>query len=98
MVLSKAVGVAAALAACLGCSKVGGGDPSAAGSSTSSLSAVTVTQGGDELRTSWYSDEAGLSPSIVSGSTFGQMFSTSINGQVFAQPLVSQGTLFVATE
>jgi PQQ-like domain len=97
-VLAKAVGVAAAMAACLGCSKVGGGDPSAAGSSTSGLSAVTVTQGGDELRTSWYSDEAGLSPSIVSGPTFGQMFSTSITGQVFAQPLVSQGTLFVATE
>jgi len=65
---------------------------------TSSLSTVSVTQGADELRTSWYPDEPGLTPSVVSSSNFGQLFSTPVTGAVYAQPLVSQGTLFVATE
>jgi len=39
-----------------------------------------------------------LSPSVVSGATFGQLFSAPVNGAVYAQPLVDSGTLFVATE
>jgi MYXO-CTERM domain-containing protein len=34
----------------------------------------------------------------VGTNSFGQLFSTPIQGQVYAQPLLSQGTLFVATE
>jgi hypothetical protein len=64
----------------------------------SGLSAVSATQSGDELRTGWYPDQPRLSPAVVGGGTFGQLFSTPIAGQVYAQPLLSQGTLFVATE
>jgi outer membrane protein assembly factor BamB len=65
---------------------------------TMGLSTTSVTQGGDELRSSWYSDEPNLSPSIVGGSSFGQLFSTAVDGQVYAQPLVWNGTLLIATE
>ena len=68
------------------------------GRSAVALSTTSVTYAGDELRTGWYSDEAALAPSVVGGAGFGQLFTTSISGQVYAQPLVSQGTLFVATE
>jgi hypothetical protein len=65
---------------------------------SSAVSASAVTYAGDELRTGWYDDEAALDPATVGGGSFGQLFSTNITGQVYAQPLVSQGTLFVATE
>ncbi|MEA2697406.1 MAG: hypothetical protein QOI66_1677, partial [Myxococcales bacterium] len=64
----------------------------------SALSTTAVTQGGDELRTSWYPDQTMLAPATVSGSTFGKLFSTPITGEVNAQPLVSQGVLLVATQ
>jgi Abnormal spindle-like microcephaly-assoc'd, ASPM-SPD-2-Hydin/PQQ-like domain len=59
---------------------------------------VPVTAGSDALRTAWYPDQPGLTPAIVSGGTFGQLFSAPVTGQVYAQPLVSNGTLFIATE
>ncbi len=62
------------------------------------LSTVSVTQAGDELRSGWYSDEPGLAPTTVGGTNFGQLFSTAVNGQVYAQPLVWNGHLLVATE
>jgi outer membrane protein assembly factor BamB len=65
---------------------------------TSALSTTSVTFGGDELRTGWYSDEAVLAPSKVGNGSFGSLFTVGISGQVYAQPLVSNGTLFVATE
>jgi hypothetical protein len=68
------------------------------GQVASALSTTSVTFAGDELRTGWYSDESALAPSVVGGSSFGQLFATSISGQVYAQPLVSNGTLFIATE
>jgi hypothetical protein len=88
---------AAVIASFTDCSGLPSGQPRT-GTTVAALSTVSVTQGADELRTSWYPDEGGLAPSIVSGSTFGQLFSTPVDGQVFAQPLVSQGTLFVVTE
>ncbi len=60
--------------------------------------ADVVTYGADNLRTAWYPDQTTLSPGLVSGGTFGQMWNNAITGQVYAQPVVSQGTAFVATE
>jgi hypothetical protein len=61
-------------------------------------SADTLTGAADLLRTGWYGDEPALTPAAVSGSNFGQLFSTAITGQVYAQPLVVGNTLLVATE
>ncbi|MFI8961735.1 choice-of-anchor D domain-containing protein [Streptomyces sp. NPDC053493] len=52
----------------------------------------------DDLRTGWDRNEPGLAPDQVSSSDFGQQFSTTVDGQVYAQPLVVGGTLVVATE
>jgi Protein of unknown function (DUF1573)/PQQ-like domain len=58
-----------------------------------------VTNAGDDLRTGWYPDEGAITPQLVSGGTFGQLWSAPVNGQVYAQPLLSAtGTLIVATE
>jgi hypothetical protein len=43
----------------------------------------------DNARTGWDQHEPGLSPADVSDPTFGQIFSTTVDGQVFAQPLVT---------
>ncbi|MFF0750758.1 choice-of-anchor D domain-containing protein [Streptomyces sp. NPDC004267] len=52
----------------------------------------------DNLRTGWDRNEPGLAPGQVSSSDFGQQFSATVDGQVYAQPLVLGGTLVVATE
>ncbi len=57
-----------------------------------------VMQGNDPMRTGWYPNQATLTPSLVSSGTFGQQFSTPVNGQIYAQPLVWNGTLLIATE
>ncbi|MFE0459103.1 choice-of-anchor D domain-containing protein [Kitasatospora sp. NPDC058965] len=57
---------------------------------------VTIDQ--DTLRTGWDANEAGLGPAQVSSSDFGQLFSTPVDGQVYAQPVISNGTVIVATE
>ncbi|RAG85391.1 hypothetical protein DN069_12090 [Streptacidiphilus pinicola] len=56
----------------------------------------TVSQ--DTYRTGWDQNEPGLTPSQVSSSDFGQQFSTAVDGQVYAQPVVVGGTVVVATE
>ena len=57
---------------------------------------ATVSQ--DLLRTGWDQAEPSLSASTVGSSTFGQLFATNVNGQVYAQPLVVNGTVVVSTE
>ncbi|WP_330351161.1 outer membrane protein assembly factor BamB family protein [Streptomyces sp. NBC_00582] len=52
----------------------------------------------DTYRTGWDPDEPGLAPGQVSSSDFGQRFSTAVDGQVYAQPLVVGNTVVVATE
>jgi hypothetical protein len=52
----------------------------------------------DSLRTGWYPDEAQLTPQLLEGGGFGQIFDTPVQGQVYAQPLVSGNTLLVATQ
>lgn len=61
-------------------------------------SADALTYGGDLLRTGWYADQPGLGPSAVSAADFGQLWSAEVTGQVYAQPLVSHGTVLIATE
>ncbi len=60
--------------------------------------AAIVTGGGDELRTGWYPESSPISPQLVSGGSFGQMWSAGVEGSVYAQPLLANGTLLVATE
>jgi len=48
-------------------------------------------------RDGWDSKEPALSPAAVRKS-FGQLFDTEVNGQVFAQPLTVGGNVLVATE
>ena len=60
--------------------------------------AAIVTNSGDDLRTGWYPEASSITPQLVSGGTFGQLWSAPVEGQVYAQPLLSNGTLLVATE
>ncbi|WP_159083277.1 PQQ-binding-like beta-propeller repeat protein [Streptomyces sp. P3] len=60
--------------------------------------ADVTTVSTDSYRTGWDSDEPGLAPDQVSSSDFGQRFSTAVDGQVYAQPLVVGKTVVVATE
>jgi outer membrane protein assembly factor BamB len=60
--------------------------------------AEPVTASNDSLRTGWYPDEPKLDPATVAGGKFGQIFETPVQGQVYAQPLVADGTLLVVTE
>lgn len=60
--------------------------------------AAGITRDGDDLRTGWYPDQSSLTPQLVSGGTFGQLWSATVDGQVYAQPLLANGTLLVATE
>ncbi|HEV3071455.1 MAG TPA: choice-of-anchor D domain-containing protein [Solirubrobacteraceae bacterium] len=57
-----------------------------------------ITNSGDDLRTGWYPNQPSLTPQLVSGGTFGQLWSANVEGQVYAQPLLSNGTLLIATE
>src|SRR5215468_10416836 len=52
----------------------------------------------DSYSTGWYKDQSALSPAVVTGGTFGKLFSATVSGQVYAQPLVASNTLLVATE
>jgi len=58
---------------------------------------VTTNNQGN-MRVGWYSNQPGLAPSAVTASSFGALFTAAVDGQVYAQPLVSSGTLVVATE
>ncbi|MGW8352285.1 choice-of-anchor D domain-containing protein [Streptomyces wedmorensis] len=62
------------------------------------LVAEQTTISHDDLRTGWDRDEPGLAPDQVSSSDFGLQFSTAVDGQVYAQPLVVGRTLVAATE
>jgi outer membrane protein assembly factor BamB len=68
--------------------------PAAAGTGTDSAPGTA----GNLLRDGWDSDEPGLSPAVVRGPGFGQLFATAVNGAVLAQPVLAGGTLVVATE
>lgn len=50
------------------------------------------------MRTGWDPNEPDLAPAQVSAADFGRLFSTAVNGQVYAQPIVAGSTVIVATE
>jgi ASPM-SPD-2-Hydin domain-containing protein/putative pyrroloquinoline-quinone-binding quinoprotein len=57
---------------------------------------TTVSQ--NDQRNGWDRNEPALTPAAVQGGKFGQIFKTSVNGQVYGQPLIIGNTLVVATE
>lgn len=69
-----------------------------AGFSSTPAGAETLTAAQDPLRTAWDSGEPALGQSAVASPAFGQLFSTQVDGQVYAQPLVVGSRVFAATE
>ncbi len=63
-----------------------------------SASAEEVTGAHDNLRTGWYPDESSLTPELVKSGAFTQAFRHKLEGQIYAQPLIADGTLLVVTE
>jgi hypothetical protein len=63
-----------------------------------SAKANTLQMSSDNSSTGWYPNEPLLSPANVTGGGFGELFDTQLNGQVYAQPLVSQPTVLAVTE
>lgn len=67
--------------------------------STTAAAEPPVTAAAESLRTAWYPDEPQLTPQLLEEEGgFAQNFEVPVQGQIYAQPLVSAGTLFVATE
>lgn len=62
------------------------------------VAAPIPTNAGDNGRDGWYPDEPGLSPATVQSSSFGQLFNKQLDGDIYAQPIVSNGVLLVVTE
>jgi hypothetical protein len=56
------------------------------------------TNSGDNLRDGWYPEQGSLTPQLVSGGTFGQLWSSEVEGAVYAQPLLVNGEVLIATE
>jgi len=52
----------------------------------------------DNARTGSYTHEQTLTPAVVNKAHFGKLFSLAVTGDVYAQPLVHAGVVFVATE
>ncbi|MEY9887727.1 hypothetical protein ABIA31_001356 [Catenulispora sp. MAP5-51] len=60
--------------------------------------AAATTVSVDNLRTGWDSAEPGLGPATITSSGFGQIFSTAVDGQVYAEPITAGDVLVVTTE
>jgi hypothetical protein len=63
-----------------------------------SARADTLQMSADSADTGWYPNEPLLSPTNVTGGDFGEIFDTQLDGQVSAQPLVSQPFALAVTE
>lgn len=61
---------------------------------------AATTDAGGNFRTGWYPNEPSISPENVSTSTgsFGRLWKAPVDGPVYAQPLLDDHTLLVATE
>ena len=51
--------------------------------------ADTLTMSTGASRSGWYANQPALAPSAINTADFGQLFSATLDGQVYAQPLVS---------
>lgn len=60
--------------------------------------ADVVTASQNLLRDGWDAAEPGLTPAVLQGGTFGELFSAAVDGQVYAQPVVAGSTVVVATQ
>jgi len=65
---------------------------------TSSARANSLQMSSDSSATGWYPNEPRLSPAKVNDGDFGELFDTQLNGEIYAQPLVSQPTVLTVTE
>jgi outer membrane protein assembly factor BamB len=78
----------------LGCDQAPGVEKVAAAETAE----VGGTMSADSLRTGFYPNQPALDPATVGSPFFGQIFDAALDGQIYAQPLYSNGVLFVATE
>jgi len=76
----------------------GGPDPIGVTTRAVTLTPADSIMAADALRTGWYSNQPLLDPTTVSSPYFGQLFDTTLDGAIYAQPLFANGVLFVATE
>ncbi|MGC1238075.1 MAG: hypothetical protein WA860_04720, partial [Acidimicrobiales bacterium] len=60
--------------------------------------ANTLQMSSDDTSSGWYPNEPTLTLGNVTNGRFGEIFDTQLNGQVYAQPLVSQPTVLAVTE
>lgn len=60
--------------------------------------ANVTTAGYGNLRDDWDAEEPALAPADVQSASFGKLFTTKLSGSIYAQPLVYEGTVIVATE
>jgi outer membrane protein assembly factor BamB len=65
---------------------------------TTTAFAAEVTGQADNLRTGWYPAEPSLAPGQITKERFKLAFEGKLEGQIYAQPLVANGTLLVVTE
>jgi hypothetical protein len=66
--------------------------------SAAPVRAEGITYAHDDLRDGWYPEQSSLTPQLVSGGNFGQLWSDKVEGEVYAQPLFDNGNVLVATE
>jgi hypothetical protein len=59
---------------------------------------ATTGSGGGGFRAGWFNLQTTLTPGLVSSSTFGEMWNADVTGQVYAQPVVHNGTVVAVTE
>ncbi len=57
-----------------------------------------VTGAADNLRTGWYREQPTLTPGLLESGKFHQIFNSHLEGRIYAQPLIANGTLLVVTE
>jgi outer membrane protein assembly factor BamB len=80
----------AAVVLCIALGTVGG--------SAASAAANVTTAAYNNLRDGWDPNEPGLGPSALHSPSFQRLFSTKLQGSIYAQPLVYQGTVIATTE
>jgi hypothetical protein len=63
------------------------------------LAVTNVTTAGyNNLRDDWDAAEPALAPAAIQSASFGKLFTTKLEGAIYAQPLVYEGKVIVTTE